>query len=92
VVKRYGPAGRIADSANESHVFTRYDSPRAVRKLTPPGCHLVSARGVRIVTPAAFFFRHPVARNLFRAAEWALCDSPARVFGGFYVAVFVKGA
>ncbi len=90
VVKRYGPAGRIAEGANESHVYTRYDSPRAVRRLTPPGCRLVAARGVRIVTPAAFFLRHPVARNLFRAAEWALCDSPARVFGGFYVAVYAK--
>lgn len=92
LVKRFGPAGRIAEGANESHVYTRFDSPRAVRALTPPGCRLVGARGVRIVTPTAMVFRYPLARALFRSAERALCDSPARIFGGFYLAVFEKRA
>lgn len=90
VVKRYGPAGHIAPGAKESHVFTRFDSPLSVRKLLPPGCRVMGSRGVRIVTPTAFFMRHPLARNLFRAAEWALCDSPARVFGGFWIAAIQK--
>ncbi len=90
LVKRYGPARRIAPGADESHVFTRFDSPSRVRRILPPGCRILSSRGVRIVTPTAFFMKHPLSRNLFRAAEWALCDSPARVFGGFWIAAIQK--
>jgi len=90
LVKRYGPARRIAPGTKESQVFTRFDSPFAVRRILPPGCRIMSSRGVRIVTPTALFMRHPLSRNLFRAAEWALCDSPARIFGGFWIAAIQK--
>lgn len=90
LVKRYGPARRIAPGADESHVFTRFDSPFRVRRILPPGCRILASRGVRIVTPTAFFMRHPLSRNLFHAAEWALCDSPVRVFGGFWIAAIQK--
>jgi SAM-dependent methyltransferase len=90
LLKRFGPAGRIAASANESHVYTRFDSPFSLRKLLPPGCVLVGARGVRIITPTAKVMRGPFGRRLFRAAERALCDSPLRVFAGFYVAAIEK--
>jgi len=46
LLKRFGPAGRIAASANESHVYTRFDSPFSLRKLLPPGCVLVGPKGV----------------------------------------------
>jgi ubiquinone/menaquinone biosynthesis C-methylase UbiE len=90
LLKRFGPTGRIAATANESHVYTRFDSPFSLRKLLPPGCVLVGARGVRIVTPTAKVMQSALGRRFFRAAERALCDSPLRVFAGFYVAAIEK--
>lgn len=90
LVKRFGPAGKISDRTKESAVYTRFDAPWAVERILTPGTHLESARGIRIVTPAAAAMRlAPVARLLTRA-ERALCDSPARALGGFYVAVIRK--
>jgi ubiquinone/menaquinone biosynthesis C-methylase UbiE len=85
LVKRYGPAGRIADGAHEKHVYTRFDSPARVRELVPAGCRLVDARGIRIATPTAHVMKSRLGRSLFRTTERLLCDSPLRVFGGFYV-------
>jgi hypothetical protein len=90
LVKRFGPAGAIAEGAHEKHVFTRYDSPADVRRLIPSGCELVASRGVRIVTPAAAVMRIAGLRQLFRTAERALCDSPLRVFGGFWIVALRK--
>ena len=90
LLKRFGPAGRIAATANESHVYTRFDSPFALKKLLPKGTHLVGARGVRIVTPTASVMKTLLGRRTFRAVERALCDSPLRVFAGFYVAAIEK--
>jgi len=92
LLKRFGPAGRIAAAANESHVYTRFDSPFTLKKLLPAGTVQVGARGVRIVTPTAKAMRSSLGRKFFRAAEHALCDSPLRVFAGFYVAAFEKRA
>jgi hypothetical protein len=52
----------------------------------PRGAKIVDARGVRIATPTARVMRVPVLREVFRGAERLLCDSPLRIFGGFYVA------
>jgi len=90
LLKRFGPAGKIAQQANESHVYTRFDSPFAIQKLLPRGLVQVGARGVRIVTPTAKVMRTAFGRRVFRAAEHALCDSPLRVFAGFYVAALEK--
>ncbi|HEX7669266.1 MAG TPA: methyltransferase domain-containing protein [Polyangiaceae bacterium] len=90
VMKRFGPAGRIADGAHERNVFTRFDSPADVRRMIPAGCTLVAERGVRIVTPLAAAMRVPGLRHLLRRAEWALCDSPLRAFGGFWIAAMQK--
>lgn len=90
LVKRYGPRGRIAENAHEGQVYTRFDSPARVRQLTPPGCRLVTARGVRIATPTAHVMKTRAGRAFFRTAERLLCDSPLRVLGGFYVAAFEK--
>jgi ubiquinone/menaquinone biosynthesis C-methylase UbiE len=90
LVKRFGPSGRIAAHAHEGHVFTRFDSPRAVERLLPPGCVITDSRGIRIVTPAAPVMRLPLFGSLFRAAERTLCDSPLKRFGGFWVAAIRK--
>lgn len=90
LVKRYGPAGRIAHDKDESQVYTRFDSPLRVRELAPPGCRFETARGVRIVTPTALAMRVPVVRSVLRRAERALCDTPLSNVGGFFVAAFLK--
>ncbi len=90
LIKRFGPALKIAPDAREHDVFVRFDSPRAAVALTPPGCELADARGVRILVPFAAAMRAPGAARLFRIAERALCDTPARNFAGFYIAGYRK--
>jgi len=90
LAKRLGPAGKIAASADEHDVYTRFDSPARAKALTPPGCVFRGARGVRITIPAAKFMKHPLGRKLFRSAEHALCDTPLNRFAGFYVAAYEK--
>ena len=90
LAKRLGPAGKIAEGANEHNVYTRFDSPAQARKLTPAGCVFMGARGVRITIPTARVLKNPVGRRLFRAAEHALCDSPLKNLAGFYVAAYEK--
>jgi len=85
LVKRWGPAGRIAAGAHEKHVYTRFDSPARVRELVPSNCRLVAERGIRIATPTAHVMQNAVGRAVFRKAERWLCDSPLCVLGGFYV-------
>lgn len=87
LVKRLGPAGKISHATDERAVFTRFDPPWIVRRIMPPSVTFETARGVRIVTPSAAVLRVPVVRDLVRRAEWALADTPARVFAGFYIAV-----
>ena len=91
LAKVLGPAGKISDTTRESAVYTRFDAPWNIGKILPPGTRLETARGVRIVTPAAAFMRVPLLKDVLRRAELALCDGPASVFGGFYVAVIRKG-
>jgi ubiquinone/menaquinone biosynthesis C-methylase UbiE len=90
LAKRISRPGRIADDAHEGHVFTRFDTPRDVRRLVPTDCELVGSRGVRIAIPTAKVMKHPVARQVFRMTEHALCDSPLRYFGGFFIAAMHK--
>jgi ubiquinone/menaquinone biosynthesis C-methylase UbiE len=90
LLKRFGPAGAISASIDESAVYTRFDSPFRVAKLLPAGCRIAASRGVRIVTPAAFAFRVPWLRKALTASEWALADSPLSVFGGFWLAAITR--
>jgi ubiquinone/menaquinone biosynthesis C-methylase UbiE len=90
LIKRYGPAGRIAHKADESHVFTRYDSPFSIGNMLPAGCEVIDSRGIRIATPTAHLMRVPLLRAVLRQAEKRLCDSPLRVFGGFWIAAIRK--
>lgn len=91
LVKRLGPAGAISDKTHEDAVYTRFDAPRDVERLLPPGTRLVASRGARILIPAAAAMRVPLAGALLRRAEWALCDSPLRRFAGFWMAAARKG-
>jgi len=90
LLKRFGPARATSDRAHEGQVFLRFDSPARARELAPPGCHLETARGVRIVTPSAYLMRVPGLRSILRGLELRLCDSPARDFAGFWIAAYKK--
>jgi SAM-dependent methyltransferase len=90
LAKRLGPAGKISDATRESAVYTRFDPPWRIPRLLPPSLSLESARGVRIVTPAAAAMRVATLRRVLTALEKTLADSPAAAFGGFYVAVLRK--
>ncbi|MFW5738802.1 MAG: class I SAM-dependent methyltransferase [Myxococcota bacterium] len=90
LVKRFGPAGAISERTKESAVYTRFDSPWAVRRLLPPGARIVDSRGVRILVPAAVTMRVPLLKTALRRAEWALCDTPLSTFGGFWIAAIRK--
>ncbi len=90
LAKRYGPAGKVAEGTHESHVFTRYDSPRDIERHIPPNCEVVATRGVRIAIPFARLLKLSIARKLLRATEVALCDSPLKRFGGFYIVALRK--
>ena len=92
VVKRFGPAAMISKATREDAVFTRFDAPWIVPRLLPPRLVIESARGVRIVTPAAAMMRVPGVRSLLRSVERSLADTSAAFFGGFYVAVLRKRA
>jgi ubiquinone/menaquinone biosynthesis C-methylase UbiE len=92
LLKRFGPAGSVAKNTDERHVYVRFDSPADVASATPPDCRLVASRGIRIVTPTASVMRVPMVGRLLRAAEWALCDSPLKTLGGFWVAALEKQA
>ncbi len=90
LLKRFGPAGRVAADTHEKHVYTRFHSPREVPALLPSGCEVVATRGVRIATPTAHVMKTALGRQLFTRAERLLCDSPLKVFAGFYVVAVEK--
>jgi hypothetical protein len=91
LAKRFGPAGKIGDRTRESAVYTRFDAPWVLDRIIPPNTRIDAARGIRIVTPAAAVMHVPGLSGILRRAERFLCDSPAAVLGGFYVAVIRKG-
>jgi ubiquinone/menaquinone biosynthesis C-methylase UbiE len=90
LVKKLTPPRAISNTANEGHVFTRFDSPQRARELAPHNCEFLCSRGIRIFTPTAFAMRVPGLRQALRLAETNLCDSPAKFFGGFYAAAYRK--
>lgn len=90
LAKRLGPAGKIGHHTRESAVYTRFDAPWVLPRILPANTRIETARGIRIVTPAAAAMRIPGVRGMLRVAERFLCDTPAAVLGGFYVAVIRK--
>jgi ubiquinone/menaquinone biosynthesis C-methylase UbiE len=90
LLRKWGPAQRIGQTKKEDDVFTRFDSPAEAKRLTPPGCTFVGARGIRIVSPTAKVVDHRLVGPLFFKAEILLADGPLARFGGFYVATYRK--
>jgi ubiquinone/menaquinone biosynthesis C-methylase UbiE len=90
LLRALGPKRRIGKSRKEDDVFTRFDTPEEVRTLTPPGCTFRTARGVRIITPAARVVDTPLLGRVFYRAEEALADGPLGRFAGFYIAGYEK--
>jgi ubiquinone/menaquinone biosynthesis C-methylase UbiE len=90
LIKRFGPALPIARNVREDQVFTRFDSPRDVQALLPPGCRLVASRGIRIVTPSAWLMTLPGLKGALRFGETRLCDTPLARFAGFWIAALEK--
>jgi ubiquinone/menaquinone biosynthesis C-methylase UbiE len=83
---------RVADGVTEAAVFSRYDDLPSMRALLPGGVTLERIRGVRVLTPAAFFHRLPLVGPLLRALERAAADSWLARFGGFVCLVARKRA
>lgn len=92
LIKRFGPALRIAEGVDEADVYTRFDSPWQAEKLLPASCRRVAERGVRITVPSALLLNVPLLDRAFWFAERRLCDSPLRRFGGFWIGAFQKQA
>jgi SAM-dependent methyltransferase len=92
VAKRLAGPQPISDGRTEADVYTRWDSPRSISALLPPGVTLEGLRGVRVFTPAAFVHRVPILRSVLASAERAAVDSPLRYFGGFMIVLARKQA
>ncbi len=90
LVKRFGPAGAVAEGSTEHDVYTRFDPPWRIGAIKPPSTRLVASRGVRIFTPAAAALRLPAIGAILRRGERLCCDSPLRWLGGFWIAALKK--
>lgn len=90
LIKRLGPALRVASNAKEEDVYTRFDTPERAKELTPKGCRFIGARGVRIATVSGWMMKPRLLRGLLTNVELSLCDSPLKDFAGFYIAAYEK--
>ena len=88
--KRIAGPQPISDGRTEADVYTRWDSPLAIRRLLPVDVELVAFRGVRVVTPAAFVHKLPLLGRAISLVERHALDSPLRYFGGFLIAIARK--
>jgi ubiquinone/menaquinone biosynthesis C-methylase UbiE len=90
MAKRLAGPQPISDGRTEADVFTRWDSPLAIRRLLPADVELVEFRGVRVLTPAAFVHKLPFVGRALSIAEHRVVASPLRYFGGFLIAIARK--
>jgi ubiquinone/menaquinone biosynthesis C-methylase UbiE len=90
LAKKIAGARPVSESLDESAVFTRFDTPGTVAAMLSGRAELVAARGIRIVTPAAFAMKIPVLSTVLRRLEFGLADTPAAKLAGFYVAIWRK--
>jgi ubiquinone/menaquinone biosynthesis C-methylase UbiE len=88
--KRIAGPQPISEGRTEADVFTRWDSPPAIRALLPSDVELVAFRGVRVVTPAAFVHKLPLVGRALSFVEQRALTSPLRYFGGFLIAIARK--
>jgi ubiquinone/menaquinone biosynthesis C-methylase UbiE len=88
LVKVLKPASRISDSTTDHAVYTRYDALESIREYLPSNVHIVTMRGIRVVTPLSHVYRVPPLGGLFSRVERAVADAPwLRRLGGFLVVV-----
>ena len=81
----------ISDKTADDAVYTRYDGLEQVKTYLPPDCHVVTLRGVRVITPAAKIFNLPGVGALLGRVERRLADAPLfRRLGGFLIVVAQK--
>ena len=90
LAKRAAGPQPISEDRTEADVFTRWDSPLAVRNLLPAHVELIDFRGVRVLTPAAFVHNLPLVGHALSIAERRAVSSPLRYFGGFLIALARK--
>lgn len=90
LLRRLGPSQKIGSTKKESDVFTRFDTPREARTRSPSQCRFEGARGIRILTPSAWFVDHRIIGPWFYRAETALADTRFAAWAGFYVAIYRK--
>src|SRR5262249_50110879 len=91
LVKAWKRPTPISETTSDDAVFTRYDDLAAIKGYLPPGCHVVTMRGVRVVTPAAALHRIPGVGALLARVERGLADAPLfRRLGGFLIVVAQK--
>ena len=76
LVKRLKRPHAISEKTSDDAVFTRYDSLAAVRSYLPPSCHVVTVRGVRVVTVTALLHRVPAIHALLARLERGAADAP----------------
>ena len=87
LVKALKPPSAVSETTHDEHVFTRYDSPAAIRSYLPPELTWAATRGIRVITPVAKVLEVPGLGGAVRWAEHRLADLPgARGVGGFLVA------
>ena len=93
LIKKFGPARRVAEDTHERHVYTRFDGPKQVRRLLEPVFVVEGFRGIRVLTPWSGLFRLPGATGPLTWAERLAGRTPGLWrLGGFLVAVARKKA
>lgn len=90
LVKHLARPASISDKQHEGDVYTRFDLPWKFKRSIPRTGRFITARGVRIVTPAASVIDIPLLGTAIRKLEWSLCDTRLSALGGFWVAVIRK--
>lgn len=92
VSKRIAGPQKISEGRTEADVYTRWDAPHVIPRVLPPGVRMLDAKGVRVLTPAAFVHRVPGLGKPLAMAEKLAGKTPLRWFGGFLIAVLEKSA
>lgn len=90
--KRIAGPQKISEGRTEADVYTRWDAPFVIPRVLPPGVRMLDAKGVRVLTPAAFVHKIPGVGKSFEIAEKLASQTPLRWFGGFLIAVLEKQA
>lgn len=90
LAKRIAGPQPISEGRTEADVYTRWDTPAAIKAMLPADLTLEGLRGVRVLTPAAFVHKLPLVRRVLPVAEKLALDSPLRFFGGFAVVILRK--